>query len=158
VSWTAVAQTASTTRAVQRQEFQPRLQYACMHHRLALCEVKMLFRAFWSSFLGLFLYLRTWGVAVDDQDVVPIEAGPTCPEFGTEPCKRRRGKSAPCKSLQPIRTFAPLLRRRVLSVAEKVQRPERSQAPSAFRHKLSVHPSQTHPPLRCDNSNLIGAA
>jgi hypothetical protein len=31
------------------------------------------------------------------------------------------------KALQPIRTFAPLLRRRVLSVAEKVQRPERSQ-------------------------------
>ena len=70
---------------------------------------------------------------VDDQDVVPIEAEPTCPEFGTEPCKRRRGKSAPCKSLQPIRTFAPLLRRRVLSVAEKVQRPERSQVPQVLR-------------------------
>jgi hypothetical protein len=44
-------------------------------------------------------------VAVDDQDVVPIETGPAWLDFGTEPCKRRRDKSAPCKSLQPICTF-----------------------------------------------------
>jgi hypothetical protein len=43
-------------------------------------------------------------VAVDYQDVVPIETGPAGPSFSTEPCKRRRDKSAPCKSLQPICT------------------------------------------------------
>jgi len=41
----------------------------------------------------------------------PIEAGPTGLNFGTESCKRRRDKSAPCKSLQPICIFAPLLLR-----------------------------------------------
>jgi len=56
--------------------------------------------------------LRAAGLPVDYQDVVPIEAGPTSLDFGIEPCKRRRDKSAPCKSLQPICTFTPLLRRR----------------------------------------------
>src|SRR6266478_4401478 len=59
---------------------------------------------------GLRVHLKP-RVAVDCQDVVPIEAGSTGLSLGDEPCKRRRDKSAPCKSLQPICTFAPLLRR-----------------------------------------------
>ncbi len=45
--WIAAAQTASTMREVQRQEFQAGLEHACRHHRLAICGVKMLVRAFW---------------------------------------------------------------------------------------------------------------
>ena len=52
------------------------------------------------------------GVPVIPQDVVPIQARLIGLGFDTEPCKRRRDKSAPCKSLQPICTFTPLLRLR----------------------------------------------
>ncbi len=57
-------------------------------------------------------YARAKGVPVIPQDVVPIETGSIGLSFSTERCKRRRDKSAPCKSLQPICTFAPLLRLR----------------------------------------------
>ena len=55
---------------------------------------------------------RTSGISVGRlsvirQDVVPIETGSIRLGFGTEPCK---DKSAPCKSLQPICTFAALKR------------------------------------------------
>src|SRR3981189_1521741 len=39
--WPAAAQTAGTMRELKRQEFQAKLQYAYMHHRLAVCGVKM---------------------------------------------------------------------------------------------------------------------
>src|ERR1700689_651913 len=58
------------------------------------------------------LGMSTGGLTVIRQDVVPIKTGSIRLGFGIEPCKRRRDKSAPCKSLQPICTFAPLLRRR----------------------------------------------
>jgi hypothetical protein len=63
------------------------------------------------------------GAAIDCQDVVPIEAGPTWLEFSSEPCKRRRDKSAACKSLRPICNFAPLLRSSRASLAATARTP-----------------------------------
>jgi hypothetical protein len=59
------------------------------------------------------------GPAVIPQDVVPLKTVQFGIPLPTEPCKRRRDKSAPWKSLQPISTFAPLLLRRVSWLAEK---------------------------------------
>jgi hypothetical protein len=51
------------------------------------------------------------------QDVVPFTRGQLGILFQSERCKRRRGKSAAWKSLQPISTFAPLLRGKGLCFA-----------------------------------------
>jgi hypothetical protein len=67
------------------------------------------------------------GPTVIPQDVVPLKTVQSGVSFPTEPCKRRRDKSAPWKSLQPISTFAPLLLRRISWILKREQRPERSQ-------------------------------
>jgi hypothetical protein len=65
------------------------------------------------AFSGMSIQTSRW-VPVIYQDVVPIRNVAIFVPFAVERCKRRRGKSAPWKSLRLSSTFAPQLLLRVV--------------------------------------------